>query len=269
MTTLPSLYISHGSPMTALHPGKVGERLAELAADLPRPKAIVIASAHWLAHQPTVGGAAQPETIHDFYGFPRELFDIRYPAPGAPELALHIARLLDHAGLAPQLDPNHGLDHGAWVPLRLLYPHADIPVVPLSIQPNLGPTHQYAVGRALAPLREQGVLVIGSGSITHNLHDFRAGYSEEHEAPYVRPFIGWIEQKLQSGDIDALLDYRRQAPFAERAHPTDEHLLPLYVALGAAGERSTAQRIDAGVDLGFMAMDIYRFDTKGMAVTAQ
>jgi 4,5-DOPA dioxygenase extradiol len=265
MTTLPSLYISHGSPMTALHPGKVGERLAELAADLPKPKAIVIASAHWLAHNPTVGGAAQPETIHDFYGFPRELFEIRYPAPGAPELALHVARLLDQAGLAPQLDPNHGIDHGAWVPLRLLYPHADIPVVPLSIQPNLGPAHQYAVGRALAPLREQGVLVIGSGSITHNLHDFRAGYSEEREAPYVRPFIDWVEQKINAGDIDALLDYRRQAPFAERAHPTDEHLLPLYVALGAAGEHIDAERIDAGIDLGFLAMDSYRFDNARVA----
>jgi 4,5-DOPA dioxygenase extradiol len=269
MTTLPSLYISHGSPMTALHPGKVGERLAELASALPRPKAIVIATAHWLAHQPTVGGAAAPETIHDFYGFPRELFEIRYPAPGAPELALQIAQMLDHAGLAPQIDPAHGLDHGAWVPLRLLYPQADIPVVPLSIQPNLGPAHQYAVGRALAPLREQGVLVIGSGSITHNLHDFRAGYSAEREAPYVRPFIGWLEQKMKAGDIDALLDYRRQAPFAERAHPTDEHLLPLYVALGASGEDAAAQRIDAGIDLGFLAMDMYRFDTQEAAVTAQ
>lgn len=261
MNALPSLYISHGSPMTALHPGKVGERLAELVATLPRPKAIVLASAHWLAHAPTVGGAAQPETIHDFSGFPRELFDIRYPAAGAPEVAAQVVHLLEQAGLAPRLDPKRGLDHGAWVPLRLLYPHADIPVVPLSIQPHLGPAHQYAVGQAIAPLREQGVLVIGSGSITHNLHDFRAGYSEEREAPYVRPFIGWIEERMLDGDVDALLDYRRQAPFAARAHPTDEHLLPLYVALGAAGEAFTAKRIDAGVDLGFLAMDIYRFDT--------
>jgi 4,5-DOPA dioxygenase extradiol len=268
MTTLPSLYISHGSPMTALHPGKVGECLIELASTLPRPKAIVMASAHWLAHEPTVGGAAEPETIHDFYGFPRELFNIRYPAPGAPELAAQIAQMLDDAGLESRIDPTHGLDHGAWVPLRLLYPQADVPVVPLSIQPKLGPAHQYAVGRALSALREQGVLIIGSGSITHNLHDFRAGYSGEREAPYVRPFIGWIEQKIKAGDIDALLDYRRQAPFAERAHPTDEHLLPLYVALGAAGEEATAQRIDAGIDLGFLAMDIYRFDTEDMAVTA-
>ncbi len=260
---LPSLYISHGSPMTALHPGQVGERLAELARAMPKPKAIVIATAHWLAHQPSVGGAARPETVHDFYGFPRELFDIQYPAPGEPALAERVCRLLDKAGLKPALDPQHGLDHGAWVPLRLLYPDADIPVVPLSIQPNLGPAHQYAVGRALAPLREEGVLVIGSGSITHNLHDFRQGYSDEREAPYVRPFIGWVEEKLARGEVNALLDYRRQAPFAERAHPTDEHFLPLYVALGAAGEGAHAERIDAGIDLGFLAMDIYRFGGVG------
>jgi 4,5-DOPA dioxygenase extradiol len=258
--SLPSLYVSHGSPMTALQPGATGARLAELAQALPRPKAIVIASAHWLARAPRVGGAAQPETVHDFHGFPPELYRLRYPAPGAPATAAKAMELLDRAGLAPQLDPQRGLDHGAWVPLQLLYPAADIPVVPLSIQPELGPAHQYAVGRALAPLREQGVLVIGSGSITHNLHDLRSGYSAEREAPYVRPFIGWIEQKLATGDVDALLDYRRQAPFAQRAHPTDEHLLPLFVALGAAGDGANAQRIDAGIDLGFLAMDIYRFD---------
>jgi len=260
MPALPSLYVSHGSPMTALQPGATGARLAELARALPRPKAIVIASAHWLAHAPMVGGALQPETIHDFYGFPPELYQLRYPAPGEPALAARVAELLDRAGLSPQLDPQRGLDHGVWVPLHLLYPAADIPVVPVSIQPELGPTHQYAVGRALAPLREEGVLVIGSGSITHNLHDLRSGYSAEREAPYVRPFIGWIEQKLAAGDVDALLDYRRQAPFAQRAHPTDEHLLPLYVALGVAGDAAQAQRIDAGIDLGFLAMDIYRFD---------
>jgi 4,5-DOPA dioxygenase extradiol len=269
MNALPSLYISHGSPMTALHPGKVGERLTALASQLPKPKAIVVATAHWLAHSPTVGGAAQPETIHDFYGFPRELFEIRYPAPGAPEVAAQVMTMLDRAGLAPQLDASHGLDHGAWVPLRLLYPHAEIPVVPLSIQPQLGPAHHYAIGQALAPLREQGVLVIGSGSITHNLHDFRAGYSEEREAPYVRPFIEWVERNLSDRQIDALLDYRRQAPFAERAHPTDEHFLPLYVALGAAGETFEATRIDAGVDHGFLAMDIYRFDSAPALVTAR
>jgi 4,5-DOPA dioxygenase extradiol len=260
MSALPSLYISHGSPMTALESGPISQRLAELAAQLPRPRAIVLASAHWLAAQPTVGGAAQPETVHDFHGFPPALYAIRYPAPGAPALAEEVRQRLADAGLAPRLDPAHGLDHGAWVPLRLLYPHADIPVVPLSIQPELGPAHQLAVGRALAPLREQGVLVIGSGSITHNLHDLRGGYGPGREAPYIQPFIAWIEQRLAAGDIDALLDYRQQAPFASRAHPTDEHLLPLFVALGAAGPGAHAQRIDAGIEYGILAMDVYRFD---------
>lgn len=266
MTRLPTLYISHGSPMTALAPGQVGERLAELAHTLPRPRAIVIASAHWLARAPLVGGAAMPETIHDFGGFPQALFDIRYPAPGDTALSARVADLLQAAGLPAQLDPQRGLDHGVWVPLRLLYPDADIPVVPVSIQPGLGPTHQFQLGRALAPLRDEGVLVIGSGSITHNLHDWRS-YDDARQAPYVQPFIDWVEQRLAAEDVDALLDYRRQAPFAERAHPTDEHLLPLYVAMGAAGTPMHAQRIDAGIDMGFLAMDIYRFDGAPGALT--
>jgi len=260
MSRLPSLYISHGSPMTALNPGLVGERLAALAARLPRPRAIVMASAHWLTHQPAVGGHAQPPTIHDFGGFPKALFDLQYPAPGEPELAREIAQRLGAAGLPTAIDAQRGLDHGAWVPLRFLYPQADIPVVPLAIQPLLGPAHQFALGRALAPLREQGVLLIGSGSITHNLHDWRS-YQDGKEAPYVRPFVEWVEQRLQADDSAALLDYRRQAPHAVQAHPSDEHLQPLHVAMGAAGgDALGAQRIDAGIDAGFLAMDIYRFD---------
>jgi 4,5-DOPA dioxygenase extradiol len=198
--------------------------------------------------------------VHDFFGFPPALYEIRYPAPGAPALAARVLELMSQAGLAATLDSRHGLDHGAWVPLRLLYPEADIPVVPISIQHAQGPAHHLAVGRALAPLREEGVLVIGSGSITHNLGDLRMGYGAEREAPYVRPFVDWVEQRLAAGDVEALLDYRRQAPFAQRAHPTDEHLLPLFVALGAAGLHPRAQRIDAGIDHGILAMDIYRFE---------
>ena len=261
MTALPSLFVSHGSPMTALRPGQVGLRLEALARDLPTPRAIVVASAHWLTHTPVVGAAAAPPTVHDFGGFPPALYELRYPAPGDPALASTIHDLLAAAGFAAAVDPVRGLDHGVWVPLRLLRPQADIPVVPLSIQPRQGPAQAYALGRALAALREQGVLLLGSGSITHNLHDSQAGYGEGREAPYVKPFIGWIEQRLRANDIDALLDYRRQAPFAERAHPTDEHLLPLFFAMGAAGaDELGAQRIDAGIDLGFLAMDLYRFD---------
>ena len=260
MNRLPSLYVSHGSPLTALRPGLTGTRLAELAGALPKPTAIVIASAHWLSHQAHISSAAQPETIHDFRGFPAELYRLSYPAPGSPALAEHVRQLVDRAGLPAILDPERGLDHGAWVPLRLLYPAADIPVVCVSIQPELGPAHHYALGQALAPLRSEGVLLIGSGSITHNLHDLGAGYSAERPAPYVQPFISWIEQKLTAGDISALLDYRQQAPFAECAHPTDEHLLPLFVALGPAGVKMHAQRIDAGINMGLLGMDIYRFD---------
>lgn len=260
MNVLPSLYISHGSPMTALQPGLSGTRLAELASLLPRPAAIVMASAHWLSARPQVGAALRPETIHDFGGFPQAMYQMYYPAAGDRALAEHVAHLLGQANLPATLELQRGLDHGAWVPLRLLYPQADIPVVPLSIQPALGPQHHYAVGQALASLRHEGVLVIGSGSITHNLHDLAAGYSDEQSAPYVRPFIEWIEQRLLAGDVDALLDYRAQAPFAQRAHPTEEHLLPLFVALGAAGANAHAQRIDAGIDMGLLAMDIYRFD---------
>ncbi len=260
MNALPSLYISHGSPMTALQPGLTGKRLAELAALLPRPKAIVMASAHWPTREPRVGSGAAHATIHDFGGFPAALYAIRYEPPGAPALAGQVIRLLEDAGFAAHDDATRGLDHGAWVPLRLMYPQADVPVVPLSIQPERDPTYHFALGQALATLRDQGVLIIGSGSITHNLHDLRSGYSEERQAPYVAPFIDWIEQKLAIGDIAALLDYRRQAPHAERAHPTDEHLLPLFVALGAAGQNAKSQRIDAGVDLGLLAMDIYRFE---------
>ena len=260
MFRLPSLYISHGSPMTALAPGVVGERLAALAARLPRPRAIVMASAHWSTHQPAVGAHPLPPTIHDFGGFPQALFDLQYPAPGDPALALEIAQRLGEAGLPTVIDRRRGLDHGAWVPLRFLYPQADIPVVPLAIQPLLGPAHQFALGRALAPLREQGVLLIGSGSITHNLHDW-GSYAEGKEAPYVRPFIEWVEQRLRADDSDAVLAYRRLAPHAAQAHPTDEHLQPLHFAMGAAGgDALGAQRIDAGIDAGFLAMDIYRFD---------
>ena len=259
MLSLPSLYISHGSPMTVLQPGQIGIELSRLASSLPRPRAIVVASAHWLTHQPQVGGAVQPETIHDFGGFPQALYEIQYSASGDAALTQQIAERLADAGLPVRIDPARGLDHGVWVPLCFLYPDADIPVIPLAIQPYLGPAHQFALGQALAPLRQEGVLLIGSGSITHNLHDRH--YSETNEAPYVRPFIEWVEHRLNENDIPALLDYREQAPHSKEAHPTDEHLLPLFFAMGAAGtEKLGARRIDAGIDHGFLAMDIYRFD---------
>lgn len=253
---LPSLFISHGSPMLALQPGASGPALQRLAAELPRPKAIVVVSAHWESSELLVSGGAAPETWHDFGGFPRELFAVQYPASGDPHLASEIVELLHADGLAASIDEHRPFDHGTWVPLSLMYPAADIPVVQVSLPSRLGPALQTRVGHALASLREQGVLLIGSGSITHNLGelDWRAG--PETITPWAREFRDWVVDKLATNDDAALHDYRRQAPHAVRSHPSDEHLLPLYFARGAGADFSVAHQ---GFTLGALGMDIYRF----------
>ncbi|WP_166359186.1 DODA-type extradiol aromatic ring-opening family dioxygenase [Pseudomonas akapageensis] len=254
---LPSLFISHGSPMLALQPGASGPALLKLAAELPRPKAIVIVSAHWESHELLVASSPSPETWHDFGGFPAELFAVQYPAPGEPQLAAQVAGLLNQAGLPARLDPQRPFDHGVWVPLSLMYPQADIPVVQVSLPSRLGPELQNQVGKALAQLREQGILLIGSGSITHNLRELDWHAGPESVEPWALAFRDWVVEKLASNDEAALFDYRRQAPFAVRNHPSDEHLLPLYFARGAGDEFSIVHQ---GFTLGALGMDIYRFD---------
>ncbi|WP_332813805.1 DODA-type extradiol aromatic ring-opening family dioxygenase [Ramlibacter sp.] len=253
---LPTLFISHGSPMLALQPGASGPALARLAAELPRPRAVLLVSAHWESRELQVGGATMPETWHDFYGFPRELYGVQYPACGSPALAAEVVELLDKAGLSAHIDPQRPLDHGAWVPLSLMYPQADIPVVQLSLPSQLGPALQTRVGRALAGLRAQGVLLIGSGSITHNLGelDWHAGPAVIE--PWAQAFRDWMVAKLAAGDETALHDYRRQAPDAVRNHPSDEHLLPLFFARGAGGAFKVEH---SGFTLGALGMDIYSF----------
>lgn len=254
---LPALFISHGSPMLALQPGASGPALRHLAASMAKPRAILIMSAHWESQELLIGSAAQPRTWHDFGGFPAELHAVQYPAPGAPELALEIQSLLAKADLPSRLDAQRPLDHGAWVPLTLMYPEADIPVLQISLPSHLGPRMQTRIGRALTSLREQGVLLIGSGSITHNLGelDWRAG--PDVITPWAKEFRDWVVAKLQLGDDEALHDYRQQAPHARRNHPSDEHLLPLYFARGAGG----ALRIEhSGFTYGALGMDIYSFN---------
>ena len=217
-------------------------------------------SAHWETAAPVVGGAASPATIHDFGGFPEALFRIRYPAPGAPWLALRVRELLAAGGLDGAIDAGHGLDHGAWVPLREMYPGADVPVAQLSIQSHLGPDHHLRLGRALAALKDEDVLVVASGSLTHNLLDWRPDAGEDAPvAGYVADFQSWMHETLLSGDTAALVDYRRRAPGATRAHPTDEHLLPLFVAVGAGGDGAVVQRRHAAIVEGALAMDLYTF----------
>ncbi|ENO84168.1 DODA-type extradiol aromatic ring-opening family dioxygenase [Thauera linaloolentis] len=259
MTTLPSLFVSHGSPMFALEPGIAGGELHALGRKLPRPEVIVIASPHWMAPRLSVTSAEHPETIHDFGGFPKALYELEYPAAGSPVWAQRVLRAFDAAGIDVQAEPRRGLDHGAWVPLMHMYPDADIPVVQVSLHPHFGPAHHLQLGRALAPLREQGALLIGSGSLTHNLYELRRETGPAQD--YVQAFAGWIAATLAAGDTTAMLDYRARAPHAERAHPTDEHLLPLLFAMGAAGDGWRAQRM-AGDDVryGTLAMDGYVFD---------
>lgn len=258
--SLPSLFVPHGAPTFALQPGAAGNALRMAAMTLPRPRAIIVVSAHWETDHPTVGFADRPETIHDFWGFPQELYAIRYPATGSREASQEALTALQAAGFDAEADASRGLDHGAWIPLRIMFPEADIPVFPLSIQPRLGPEHHFRIGQALGPLARKGFLLVASGNLTHNLADFQHAYRSGGQTPaYARDFSDWFWEKLQAHDLAALLDYRNQAPQAVRAHPRDEHLLPFYVALGAAGERARVERLHAGIDDYVIAMDAFAF----------
>ena len=260
MNTLPTLFISHGAPTLAIVDSPASRFLRQLGKTLPRPKAILVASAHWESHSgPAVSLAANPATIHDFGGFPDALFAIQYPAPGAPEIAARAASLLSREGMAVAQSPSRGLDHGSWVPLHLMYPDADIPVAQISIVRGASPEQHERIGRALATLRDEGVLIIGSGSLTHNLHEFRGQPIDVPAPEWVSSFGDWMKARLDATDLPALRGYRALAPNAERNHPTEEHLLPLYVALGAAGENAHAERLHASYEYGILAMDVYAF----------
>ncbi|MEE4141667.1 DODA-type extradiol aromatic ring-opening family dioxygenase [Pseudomonas viridiflava] len=252
----PSLFISHGSPMLALQPGESGPALARLAAEMPRPRAIVMVSAHWESHELLVNGNPQPETWHDFGGFAAELFAVQYPAPGLPDLTREVVELLAASDLPARIDSRRPFDHGVWVPLSLMYPQADIPVVQISLPSRQGPELQTRVGKALAGLRADDVLIIGSGSITHNLGELNWNGDSARVEPWAQAFRDWMIDKLASDDESALHQYRSLAPHAVRAHPSDEHLLPLYFARGAGGAFSVAHQ---GFTMGALGMDIYRF----------
>lgn len=255
----PTLFLSHGSPMMPFEDIPARAFIASLGETLEKPKAILLVSAHWDNDVPTLTSAQDLGTIHDFYGFPPALYQLSYPAHGAPELAETIADALGEAGLRAHTDPVRGLDHGAWIPLMLMYPQADIPVIQLSIQSRLGPGHHIQLGRALAPLREQGVLIVASGGFTHNLRalDWRG----KGDAPvWADEFAEWMHQALMANRTCDLVSYRRLAPHAAMAHPTDEHLLPLFVALGAAGPDASAQRLHSSATLGSLRLDAYAFN---------
>jgi len=243
--------------MFAVEPGLIGPKLTALGRRLPTPRAVLVLSPHWMTRGLAVGSSATLETIHDFGGFPRVLYQLDYPAPGAPGLAAEVITLLAQAGVKVMDDAQRGRDHGAWVPMMHLYPEARIPVIQLSQPSTPSPVALLELGRALAPLREQGVLIVGSGSLTHNLYDMGIGPSG---GAYARAFADWVAQKLADGDLAALLDYRTACPEARRAHPTDEHFLPLFFAMGAAGEDWTrVERLDGGITNDVLSMDSFVF----------
>lgn len=260
MNPMPSLFVSHGAPTFATEPGLSGAQLRALGKTLSKPRAMVVISPHWMTQSVEITATDHPETIHDFGGFPRELYTLQYLAPGAPELAAKVQQLLETHSIKARLNSQRGLDHGAWVPLMHLYPDADIPVIQVSLPFDTDSQRAYELGRALAPLSDEGVLIIGSGSLTHNLYEFRAG--ETQAASYAQEFCAWVRQAVQEGDHQRLLQTLSAAPHAQRAHPTTEHFLPLLVAAGASPTTHESTVLNGGIEHGVLAMESYVFGEK-------
>lgn len=256
--TLPSMFVSHGAPSLVIEENGTVTFLRGLGQQLGQVRTILCVSAHWMAQVPTASAAVEPETIHDFGGFPAVMYQMRYPAKGAPDVAARATRLLKEAGIESQISKDRGLDHGAWVPLMLIYPKADVPVTQLSEQAGAGPSTHFRMGQALAPLRHEGVLILTTGSATHNLGQIR---SDNVVPDWARQFDEWLYQKITNGAYEELLDYRRLAPYAALAHPTEEHLLPLFVAAGAGAdvENPHGQCLHRGWTHGSLSMAVYAF----------
>jgi 4,5-DOPA dioxygenase extradiol len=251
----PLLFISHGAPTFAIEPGLLGPQLQAMGAQLKGVRAVLVVSPHWQTRGVAVSTTATPETMYDFGGFPAALYDLQYPAAGAPEIAAQAARLLTGAGFATSTDARRGLDHGAWVPLYHLLPDAQLPVFQVSMPYDLNTAQALQLGRALAPLRAKGVLIVASGSMTHNLREFRQGLSQP--ASYVQEFSNWVRTAVLANALQPMVHYRTEAPHAERAHPTEEHFLPLLVAMGAQLPGEQAKLIDGGIEHGMLSMDSF------------
>ncbi|CAN5891157.1 class III extradiol ring-cleavage dioxygenase [soil metagenome] len=273
-TPLPSIFVSHGSPMIALEPGAAGAFMQRLgpviSATFGRPKAILAVSAHTAARAPVLLAAERHEAVYDFGGFDPKLSTLRYDAAGAPALADRVQALLGVHAIPVHKLAQGGLDHGIWTALRYLFPEADIPVLPLAFVPSQAPAEQFALGEALAPLAAEGVLILGTGSITHNLRRVFSGglrgRDDQPEIPESAAFRGWMRDRSAARDWEALFAYRERAPHAVDMHPTDEHLLPWYVAAGAGGREAVPVRLHDSVTLGSLGMDAYAFGTGAAAL---
>lgn len=260
--SLPSIYVSHGSPMVLLNNTPARDFLAGFGRELGKPKAILICTAHFETNVPALTTDEKPQMIYDFGGFPRPLFEMVYAAPGSPALAERAAELLAQKGIKAYGVHDRGFDHGTWVPLKLMYPDADVPVVQLAVQPNKDGLHHMKLGEALAPLRDEDVLVIGSGSMTHNLYELsRLGRHMDLPTPdWVKTFGEWAHQAIEEGRRDDIAHWDQRAPFARENHPSPEHFLPLPFAMGAAGPDVRGKRVHSSCEYGVLMMDAYTFD---------
>jgi len=261
---LPTLFISHGGPNIITDPSEARDYLISLSYLVGRPNAIVIASAHFETQDAVVVTDPAPEMIYDFGGFSPELYKMVYPAPGHPELAARVAALIADAGMRVVTTPKRGYDHGTWTSMKLAFPEADIPIVQVSIDPNRDAAYHHALGLALSPLREEGILIVGSGHITHNLRAvfgaMRGGLAPDPAmAAKVEAFTEWFADAFAKGRRNDILAWRDKAPFVAENHPTDEHLMPLFFAYGAAGRAAKAERTHASRQFGFFAFDSWVF----------
>jgi 4,5-DOPA dioxygenase extradiol len=258
---LPALFVSHGAPTLPLEPDVPAHRfLASLGNRFPEINAVLCISAHWNTPGPVVNAIMKPLTIHDFSGFPQELYRITYPAQGDPDLARRVAGLVEAAGLPCDTDTGRGLDHGAWVPLMLMFPSAGIPVVQLSIQNHLDPARHFALGKAIAPLRYEGVLIIGSGGAVHPLGNPTVALGKGiPTGTWALAFNEWLNRAVTSGDMDSLVRYRNLAPSATHAQPYPDHFMPLLSALGAAGPGAKGTILHQSWYWGNLGMGAYEF----------
>ena len=259
MSVMPALFVSHGSPMLTLTDCPARDFLSGLGAAIGEPNAILCVSAHWEEPVAAVTGAARLETIHDFYGFPPALYAERYDVPGDPGLAARVAEILDAAGMETRIDPARGIDHGAWVPLKLIYPDADIPVIQVAIGRGRDTAYHRRLGAALRGLRREGVLILGSGEVTHNLHAFRGQPVDAPPAPWAMDFRDWAAEAVEQARWDDLLAYRSLQPNGAMNHPTEDHIMPLFAAMGAGGG-AAGTILHHSYTHAILAMDAYRFD---------
>ena len=264
---MPALFVSHGSPMLAIADSAARRFLQRLGGELPPPSAAVVLSAHHDTPGTEVTGAPHPETIHDFGGFPRELYALRYPAPGHAQIAERCVGLLAAAGIAARIDRVRGLDHGAWIPLKLMYPAAGVPVVQVSIDSARDPEHHWAMGRALRPLRDAGALLLASGGATHNLGLYFRAAEAESPPIWVSEFNEWVAAAVQERRFDDLKRYREEAPYAVQNHPSPEHFLPIFAAAGSSFDEEPGVRIHHSYDRGLLSLDAYAFGFDGAAST--